>query len=100
MTTTAELHSPATVGTEDIHRFGRQHEARTYVYAVMISMLDAELKTDEGWMFGGVADEPSQRRLTKAIKVVAAELQRKVNNRRRKLENIATAALATPEEQR
>jgi hypothetical protein len=56
-----------------------QTEARKYVYNVLVQMLQQELSPDEneGWMFGGVYDEPDQRRLRKAIKAVMSEFRRK-----------------------
>ncbi len=57
-----------------------QTEARRYVYGVLCAMLDSEFNDPdfhEGWMFGGIEHEPDRRRLTKAIKLVRAELARK-----------------------
>lgn len=56
-----------------------QTQARRYVYRIMVTMLENELESNErdGWMFGGIEQEPDVRRLTKAIKEVAAEMFRK-----------------------
>lgn len=55
-----------------------QSEARSYVYRVLVAMLDHEITTDANeWMFGGVENEPDQRRIKKAIRAVQAELRRK-----------------------
>jgi len=56
-----------------------QTEARRYVYNVLWMMLEHELNPDErdGWMFGGIEHDADKRRLTKAIRVVMAELSRK-----------------------
>ena len=54
-----------------------QTEARRYVYAVLSAMLDHELCEPEGWMFGGIEQEPDERRVRKAIKAVRAEMLRK-----------------------
>ncbi len=52
-------------------------EARRYVYRVLASCLDDDLDNPEGWVLGGIDDEPSQRRARKAAKLVFAELVRK-----------------------
>ena len=57
-----------------------QTEARLYVYSVMVAMLENEFNAPdntEGWMFGGIENDFDRRRLTKAIKAVAAEMTRK-----------------------
>ena len=54
-----------------------QAEARRYVYALLVPMLEHELSDPDGWMFGGIEEEPDKRRLTKAIKAVAAEMGRR-----------------------
>lgn len=56
-----------------------QTEARKYVYNVLVQMLQQELSPDEneGWMFGGIYDEPDQRLLRKTIKAVMSEFRRK-----------------------
>ena len=56
-----------------------QAEARRYVYAVLVSVLENEFNDDEGWMFGGIETEPDRRRLTKAVHAVQKELGRKAN---------------------
>lgn len=59
-----------------------QTEARRYVYRVLGAMLDYELNPEErnGWMFGGIDQEPDQRRLRKAIEAVKKELLSKGNS--------------------
>jgi len=54
-----------------------QAEARRYVYAVLVAVLNNEFNERDGWMFGGIEDEFDRRRLTKAIKAVAVEMLRK-----------------------
>lgn len=57
-----------------------QTEARRYVYNVIAAMLENEFNEPDcydGWMFGGIEQEPDRRRLTKAIKSVIAEMLRK-----------------------
>ncbi|MBP6479915.1 MAG: hypothetical protein KA310_03615 [Pseudomonadales bacterium] len=60
--------------------FGRQVEARRYVEAVAARMLTVELaqfeETDEGWFFGGVTHEPTRRRIRKAVRALAAKLEK------------------------
>ena len=56
-----------------------QTEARRYVYRILFSMLKHELGDVDGWMFGGIEEEPDKRRLTKAIKAVMVEMRRKGN---------------------
>lgn len=56
-----------------------QAQARRYVYRVLFAMLDHELTERDGWMFGGIEQEPDQRRLTKAIEAVKKEIKRKAN---------------------
>jgi len=64
-------------------RHGRKPntEARRYVYAILVPMLEHELNSDQrdGWMFGGIEEEPDQRRLRKAIKAVMVEMRRKAS---------------------
>jgi hypothetical protein len=54
-----------------------QAEARSYVYSVIVAMLDNELGESQGWMFGGIEEEPDERRVRKAVKAVRAEMLRK-----------------------
>lgn len=54
-----------------------QAEARRHVYRILVPMLQHELTDPDGWMFGGIAEEPDKRRLTKAIKAVAVEMARR-----------------------
>lgn len=65
---------------ESAHIFGRQVEARRYVQTVASQMLFAELRNyegrAEGWIFGGVTHEPTRRRITKAVRALAAKLQK------------------------
>lgn len=58
-----------------------QTEARRYVYGVLCAMLAHELTQEarDGWMFGGIEQEPDQRRLTKAIKAVIKECRRRAD---------------------
>lgn len=54
-------------------------EARRYVYALLVPMLEHELRDEarHGWMFGGIDEEPDKRRLRKAIKAVMVEMRKK-----------------------
>ncbi len=54
-----------------------QTEARRYVYAILVAMLEHEHSDPDGWMFGGVENEVDQRRLHKAIRAVQKEMLRK-----------------------
>jgi hypothetical protein len=60
-------------------KFASQPEARRYVYAVLVSMLEHELADDtgHGWMFGGIDDAFDRRSLVKAIGAVRDEMTRK-----------------------
>lgn len=65
---------------ESAHVFSRQVEARRYVQAVVAAMIATELADRctrlEGWFLGGVTHEPTQRRIIKAAKALAAKLTR------------------------
>lgn len=52
-------------------------EAHRYIYKVLASSLQADLNDAEGWVFGGVTQEPDRRRARKAAEVVIKELIRK-----------------------
>jgi hypothetical protein len=58
-----------------------QTEARRYVYAILVPMLEHELSGEacDGWMFGGIEEEPDKWRLTKAIRAVMVEMRRKAD---------------------
>jgi hypothetical protein len=56
-----------------------QTEARRYVYAILVAVLEHEHHDPDGWMFGGVEDSFDQRRLHKAINAVKAEMRRKAD---------------------
>lgn len=52
-------------------------EARRYVYRVLASALREDLKDSEGWVFGGMVNEPDRRRAAKAARAIIDELIRK-----------------------
>ena len=52
-------------------------EARRYVYAILVPMLQHELCDEAQWMFGGIDCEFDRRRLRIAIKKVIVEMERK-----------------------
>jgi len=56
-----------------------QAKARRFVYAVLVPMLEHELGDPEGWMFGGIEEEPDKRRLAKAIKALMVEMRRRAS---------------------
>ena len=57
-------------------------EARSYVYAVLASALETDLGDPEGWMRGGIEEEPDERRVFKAARAVIKELRRKATPKR------------------
>jgi hypothetical protein len=51
-----------------------QTEARRYVYRMVQAMLEHELTDSEGWVFGGIQQEPDERKLKRAVRDVMNEM--------------------------
>lgn len=54
-------------------------QARKYIYRILATALETDMTDPEGWVLGGVEQEPDRRRLHIVAKKVVAELQRKGN---------------------
>ncbi len=54
-----------------------QTEARRYVYRIVAAMLANDGTDAEGWLLGGIEEDPDRRRVRKAAKAVADEMLRK-----------------------
>lgn len=54
-------------------------EARRYIYRVLAASLEEDMKDYQGWILGGIDQEPDRRRLHIVAKKVVAELLRKGN---------------------
>jgi len=52
-------------------------EARRYVYNVIATSIESDLRDDGGWLMGGLDEEVDRRRVTKAAKAVIKEMLRK-----------------------
>lgn len=52
-------------------------EARRYIYRVLATALETDMRDHEGWMRDGITNDFDLRRLRKAAKLVVAELIRK-----------------------
>lgn len=51
-------------------------EARRYVLAVVATSIDNDLGDREGWLLGGLEEEPDRRRVRNEAKKMIARLQR------------------------
>lgn len=52
-------------------------EARRYIYAVLATAIVHDLLDLEGWIFGGMDEEPDRRRARKAALAIKRELEKK-----------------------
>jgi hypothetical protein len=56
-----------------------QTEARRYVYRIIASMLANDAVDGNGWLLGGLDEEPDRRRVKKAQRAVQLEMARKAS---------------------
>lgn len=63
------------------HGHTPSYEARHYIYRVLANALETDMTDRDGWILGGIEEEPDRRRLHIQAKAVVKELMRKGNKR-------------------